>query len=148
MRPTSITNEAWKTQKGDNGFWGTKLDWRINDNHLLELLAFSDKADSVTTYYDSYDWTNERLWFIGGRQLRQFRWFELVGHVHRTDHRELRGQGDVRRQQRSAVSSSPLDGTCSIVTRSGNYTAAFGPATLPGGYPSTNSSVSVIVTTA
>ena len=48
------TIEAWVT-RGDNAFWGGKLDWRINDNHLLELLAFSDKAKSATTTHD-YVW--------------------------------------------------------------------------------------------
>src|SRR5690606_28212554 len=48
------TTEAWYTDS-NNDFWGGKLDWRITDNHLLELLAFSDKAESDTTKYD-YDW--------------------------------------------------------------------------------------------
>src|SRR5688572_10246787 len=29
----------------DNGFWGAKVDWQINDSHLLELLAFSDENE-------------------------------------------------------------------------------------------------------
>lgn len=32
---------------GDNDFWGAKLDWQINDNHFLELFAFSDKNDTT-----------------------------------------------------------------------------------------------------
>src|SRR3546814_2590261 len=48
------TIEAWYTDS-NNDFWGGKLDWRINDNHLLELLAFSDEAESDTTKYN-YDW--------------------------------------------------------------------------------------------
>lgn len=31
-----------------SGFWGAKLDWQINDSHLLEFLAFSD-SDKLTT---------------------------------------------------------------------------------------------------
>jgi hypothetical protein len=31
----------------DNGFWGAKIDWQISDEHLLELLAFSDKNEEV-----------------------------------------------------------------------------------------------------
>src|SRR3546814_11366433 len=34
------TIEAWKTSS-NNDFWGAKLDWQLNDNHLVELLAFS-----------------------------------------------------------------------------------------------------------
>lgn len=48
-------SEAWKTDSG-NDFWGAKMDWRINDDHSLELLAFSDKATSYTTKYNDYDW--------------------------------------------------------------------------------------------
>lgn len=135
------TNEAWKTQ-GDNGFWGTKLDWRINDNHLLELLAFSDKADSVTTYYDSYDWTNDDFGSSAGDSSGSsggLNWSATyTGQI--TENFVAKAMYGVNK--RSAVSSSPLDGTCSIVTRSGNYTAAFGPATLPEGCHPTNSSVS------
>lgn len=36
----------------DDGFWGAKVDWQISDNHLLELLAFSDKNE---TFKDSYN---------------------------------------------------------------------------------------------
>lgn len=48
-------SEAWKTDS-KNDFWGAKLDWRISDDHLVEVLAFSDKADSYTTKYSDYEW--------------------------------------------------------------------------------------------
>ena len=35
----------------DNGFWGAKIDWQINDRNLLELLAFSDENDEVRDAY-------------------------------------------------------------------------------------------------
>jgi len=37
--------------KADNGFWGAKVDWQINDKNLLELLAFSDKNEQTTKVY-------------------------------------------------------------------------------------------------
>lgn len=40
--------------EADKGFWGTKLDWQINDRHLLEFLAFSDKNETTTDNY-KYD---------------------------------------------------------------------------------------------
>ncbi|MBO7941854.1 TonB-dependent receptor plug domain-containing protein, partial [Streptomyces sp. S9] len=55
-RPES-TNDAGSTffkGKADKGFWGTKLDWQINDSHLLEFLAFSDKNETTTDNYQ-YD---------------------------------------------------------------------------------------------
>ena len=53
------TDDAWKTNN-DNDFWGAKLDWRLNDNHLLEFLAFSDKAESNTdVYLNGYDFATD-----------------------------------------------------------------------------------------
>ncbi|KGM52201.1 energy transducer TonB [Lysobacter concretionis Ko07 = DSM 16239] len=51
---TNNAGNSWTTSKGDNGFWGTKLDWNITDDHLLELLAFSDEGDSDSHVY-TYD---------------------------------------------------------------------------------------------
>jgi outer membrane receptor for ferrienterochelin and colicin len=48
------TNDGGSTQfvdTADNDFWGGKLDWQINDNHLLELFAFSDKNENVEDSY-------------------------------------------------------------------------------------------------
>src|SRR5690606_30448625 len=57
---TSDTGGTWYENSGENGFWGAKMDWRITDDHMLELLAFSDEGDSDTTTY-GYSWdTNER----------------------------------------------------------------------------------------
>lgn len=39
---TSSDGSTWFKNDSGNGFWGTKLDWNINDNHSLALLAFSD----------------------------------------------------------------------------------------------------------
>jgi hypothetical protein len=61
--PRNITSE-WtnglatrhykSTQK--DAFWGTKIDWNVTDNHLLELTAFSDKRETkrIESAYD-YD---------------------------------------------------------------------------------------------
>jgi hypothetical protein len=46
----SLLNE----DTSDDAFWGTKIDWQINDNHLLELLAFSDEDSTATDIY-SFD---------------------------------------------------------------------------------------------
>lgn len=56
---------SWNDSKSNNGFWGTKVDWNINDNHSLELMAFSDESQSSTKAY-SYDWaTGENTSFTG-----------------------------------------------------------------------------------
>src|SRR5690554_1317221 len=46
---TSSTGATWYESESDNGFWGAKMDWRINDDHVLELLAFSDEVDTHLT---------------------------------------------------------------------------------------------------
>ncbi|RUO80232.1 hypothetical protein CWI84_06265 [Idiomarina tyrosinivorans] len=38
----------------DDAFWGAKVDWQINSNHLLEFLAFSDSSTTDTLSYN-YD---------------------------------------------------------------------------------------------
>ncbi|HET9048164.1 MAG TPA: TonB-dependent receptor [Chiayiivirga sp.] len=50
----------WYDSSSENGFWGAKLDWRITDNHLLELLGFSDKSDALTSTYN-YNWDAETI---------------------------------------------------------------------------------------
>ena len=42
--PTTTATRFFEA-KEDNGFWGAKIDWQINDRHLLELLAFSDENE-------------------------------------------------------------------------------------------------------
>ena len=134
------TTEAWKTTS-NNDFWGTKLDWQITDDHLLEFLAFSDKQDSTTGAYD-YDWdaasfgnkTGESNGGSGGDSGS----LTYTGHF--TDNFVAKAMYGVNK--RSALSGSPWDADCSMVTRSGDYTAAFGPATEQEGCHPTNSSVS------
>ena len=140
-RPQDIdTSEAWKT-RNDNDFWGAKIDWHINDNHLLELLAFSDKADSTTSNYD-YTWDTATF----GNKLGESTAgsggdngsLTYTGHF--GDNFVAKAMYGVNK--RSATSGSPWDADCSIVTRSGSYTAAFGPATAQEGCHPTNSSIS------
>ena len=117
------TDEAWRT-KSDNGFWGTKLDWRLNDDHLVELLAFSDKADSTTTAYD-YDWdskqfsapTGETTGGSGGKNWSA----TYTGHF--TDNFVAKVMYGVNK--RSALSGSPWDADCSAVVIASSYSSVF-----------------------
>ena len=45
----------------DDAFWGTKLDWQINDDHLLEFTMFSDASETVTDDFNFNLTTGERL---------------------------------------------------------------------------------------
>jgi hypothetical protein len=134
------TNEAWRTNS-NNDFWGGKLDWHINDNHLLELLAFSDKAESTTGSYD-YDWDSAAL---GGKLGESSagsggdNWSATyTGHF--TDDFTVKAMYGVNK--RSATGGSPWDDGCSIVGRDSSYTEMFGEATEQEGCHPTNSSVS------
>lgn len=134
------TTEAFITNS-NNDFWGAKLDWRINDDHLLELLAFSDKTDSVTSTYD-YTWdTSERGDKTGESNAGSGgdNWsVTYTGHF--TDNFTAKAMYGINK--RSSTSGSPWDADCSIVTRTGSYTNAFGPATTPEGCHPTNTSIS------
>lgn len=134
------TDEAWKT-KSDNDFWGAKFDWRINDDHLLELLAFSDKADSVTSAYGDYDWdtdsfgdkTGESSAGSGGDN------WSLTYTGHFSDTFVAKAMYGVNK--RSALGGSPWDADCSRVAVGGTYTSVFGPVANLGCHP-TNTSIS------
>lgn len=45
---TSNSGKTFFDAQEDNAFWGAKVDWQISDQHLVELLAFSDKNETVT----------------------------------------------------------------------------------------------------
>ena len=53
FEPTNTSNSGNTIFHGDSddGFWGTKLDWQINDSHLLEFLAFSDEDQRVVNSF-------------------------------------------------------------------------------------------------
>ena len=50
-RFTNAAGDGLSVRESSNGFWGGKLDWQITDDHLLEVLAFSDEGDSSTNTY-------------------------------------------------------------------------------------------------
>ena len=121
------TIQAWYTDS-NNDFWGGKLDWQINDNHLLSLLAFSDKAESDTLNYQ-YDWdTATRGEAQGGSYAGSGgdNWsLTYTGNF---------GQNFVAKamygvNKRSATTGSQWDPYCSILDRDSTYNEIFGPAT-------------------
>ncbi|WPU56273.1 TonB-dependent receptor [Stenotrophomonas acidaminiphila] len=134
------TTEAWKT-KSNNDFWGTKLDWYINDRNRLELLAFSDKADSVTTSYDNYNWDTNVFGDSSGQSSGSSggdNWsLTYTGTL--TDNFVAKAMYGVNK--RSALSNSPMDAECSIITLASSYTKKYGPKTNEGCHP-TNAAIS------
>ncbi len=59
-RFTNAAGSSLSEREGSNGFWGAKVDWNLTDDHLLELLAFSDEGDSDTALY-GYDFESREL---------------------------------------------------------------------------------------
>lgn len=134
------SSEAWLTESNNN-FWGSKIDWQINDDHKLELLAFSDKADSITTYYDTYDWATDTLGGAAGDSSGGSggdNW-SLTYTGHFGDNFTAKAMYGVNK--RSALSGSPMDGECAIITYSSAYAGLHGEPVGVGCHP-TNSSIS------
>ena len=132
--------EAFYTHS-PNDFWGAKFDWQITDDHLLELLAFSDEAESTTSNYD-YTWDSAALGDSNGDSTSGSggdNW-SLTYTGHFTDNFVAKAMYGVNK--RSAFSGSPRDVDCSIVTRGGSYISLFGDPTEQEGCHPTNSSIS------
>jgi hypothetical protein len=125
------TTDAFYTSS-PNHFWGGKLDWRINDNHLLEFLAFSDKAESTTDIY-KYTWDTDSLGRLKGDSISDSggnNWsLTYTGHL--SDSFVVKALYGVNK--RSAANSSAQDPDCSIVVRDSTYTSLFGDETTPEG---------------
>jgi len=133
------TSEAWYT-KSNNDFWGAKLDWRINDDHLVEFLAFSDKAESNTENF-SYTWDTATLGKKRGESYSGSggdNW-SLTYTGHFTDNFVAKAMYGVN--ERSSSGGSPSDATCNRMAVGGTYKAVFGDIDNLGCHPS-NSSIS------
>jgi len=48
---SNTSGTAWTEYNNSTDFWGAKIDWQINDDHKLELLAFSDQNEGT---YDNF----------------------------------------------------------------------------------------------
>ncbi|HEY4530656.1 MAG TPA: TonB-dependent receptor [Luteimonas sp.] len=117
-------SEVYRTS-GDDDFWGAKIDWQISDNHLLELLAFSDKAESETSIYD-YDWDTREQGDLTGGSISETggeNWsVTYTGHF--GDNFMAKAMYGVN--ERNNNTSSPWDSDCSIVTVANRARAGWG----------------------
>jgi len=107
------TSEAFFTDS-NNDFWGTKLDWQITNDHLLEFLAFSDEGESVTSNYD-YTWDTATLGNANGDTVSGSggdNWSVTYTGYLTSNFVAKAMYGE---NERSALSGSPLDGACSSV---------------------------------
>ena len=119
-RNTSNDGSSWFDGSSDNGFWGAKMDWRITDDHLLELLAFSDEGDSGSTTY-AYDWNAGEVGDATGVSIT-----ESGGKSGSATYTGYFGENFIAKamygvnRSRSFV-SSPADGPCEQVFYSDSY---------------------------
>jgi hypothetical protein len=51
----STATDSFYSDSQDDAFWGTKIDWNITDDHILELTAFSDER-TTTSEFAAYDY--------------------------------------------------------------------------------------------
>ncbi len=115
---TSSDGSTWFKNDSGNGFWGTKLDWNINDNHSLALLAFSDEGDVTNASY-GYNWNADQLGAWGGDSVTETRrnWSATyTGHFGQNFTRAMVGQNNQR-----AFTNSSLDQACSPVFTDSTY---------------------------
>jgi len=114
-RYTNSSGTTYSDGSTNDGFWGGKLDWQINDDHRLSLLGFSDKDNWV---YDVYgydldtdtkgDLTNKVYTKSGGKNWA----LSYTGHL--TDGLSLRAMyGD---NQRNSSQKSQTDIECNYVS--------------------------------
>ncbi len=138
---TNSVGTTWTDSEASDGFWGAKLDWNISDNHLLELLAFSDESQAVQSVYaydfDSYQtgaWGGDTTVDSGGKNWSA----TYTGHFGEN----FTAKAMYGINNRDSFSRSTLDELCSRVTYD---SASYGPYVseiggLPTGcYPTTSS---------
>lgn len=132
-RSSALNGNSWTNGGSDNGFWGTKLDWNITDNHTLELLAFSDEGEYESTTY-AYNWdTGER----GGETGMQTT--ESGGKSGSVTYTGYFGEAFTAKamygiNQSQAMSRSPADGPCAQIFIDSSYNNVYdGYRPLPAG---------------
>lgn len=141
-RSTNNSGNEWDDGGSNDGFWGAKLDWNITDNHLLELVAFSDESKSETETY-AYDYeAGERGSFTGDSTVEGGGKSGAVTYTGRFGENFVaKAMYGINQSQSYAYSSA--DQLCAQITRNSSYNAAWealGRPTL-GCHPTSNSVV-------
>jgi len=118
VEPQNTNNEGTSLTEGDSddGFWGTTLDWQLNDNNLLSLMAFSNenRVDSITYGYDfDSDTVGQELsraYSESGGRNWNLSWTSYL-----TDNLSMKLMHGGN--ERNSVTASPNDVDCNFVTR-------------------------------
>ena len=108
--------------ESDNGFWGAKLDWNINDDHKIELLAFSDEADSTSDGY-VYNWDSDTLGALNGVSLSDSGGKNYSATYTGHFGEDFTAKAMYGENNRNAFSRTSLDAQCSPVTADSTYSS-------------------------
>lgn len=120
---TNNTGSSWTRTSADNGFWGSRLDWNLSDDHQLSLVAFSDQGDSVASAY-AYDWDSGQVGDYAGDTMRDYG--GKNGTLTYTGYfgEDLVVKAMYGENNRRGYSRSLLDGSCAPVSLDGSYAGA------------------------
>ena len=136
------SGSTWNTGGSGDGFWGAKMDWQITDDHLLELLAFSDDSESSSDSY-GYAWASGVRGGYNGKSTT-----ESGGKNGSITYTGYFGENFVAKamygvNQSQAITYSSADELCSQVIIGTTYNAAYTAMGRPpvSCHPSTSSSV-------
>jgi outer membrane receptor for ferrienterochelin and colicin len=122
---TNAAGSSWTESESSNGFWATKLDWNLTNDHVVEFLAFSDEGDTGSNTY-AYNFNAET---IGGRSGDNNS--ESGGTNGSITYTGFFGENFVAKamyglNQTQAFSRSTADELCDIVTfNAASYNAAY-----------------------
>lgn len=120
---TNNTGSTWSDYNASNGFWGTRIDWNITDNHQLSLMGFSDEGDSTSAGY-AYNWNTSAIGAPTGDSYSDFggKNYTLTYTGHFGDNftaKAMYGEND-----RNGFNRSQLDQYCNGVALDGSYAGA------------------------
>ena len=113
---TDNAGNSFTRGESDDGFWGTTLDWQLNDANRLSLMAFSNRQRVDSTTYE-YDFDTDTVGNAispaysrsGGRN------WALTWTSYLSDSLSMRLMHGTN--ERTSVTGSPNDPDCSYVTR-------------------------------
>lgn len=139
---TNSFGSTWTDTEASDGFWGAKLDWNITDNHLLELLAFSDETQTDLEAF-SYDWdAAQKTGFTGAQTSEGGGTSGSLTYTGRFGE-NFTAKAMYGINQSQALVFSPADGPCSQVIIHNSYSDQYEAMGSPpvSCHPSTGTSV-------
>lgn len=132
-----LSNTTWNRADTSDGFWGAKVDWRIADNHLLELLAFSDGTETGTASY-GYTFPTAQLGSMQGQRSSSSGGnngsLTYTGYF--GDNFVAKAMYGINRTE--AIDASAADGLCSLYSVNSTYNTAYAAARASFGAPPPN----------